>query len=110
MIEVIQFDELANAIVEQITLNWLEINNNLDFNRKIRKISSEPKIQCGTRYIFRELVRSFFINQRLNIKKNHAIDLLHSVVPIAYCDYVLLDKYWVTQIHQMRNRFDKSKI
>ncbi len=36
------------------------------------------------------------------------IDLFHAIVPIAYCDFVLLDKYWEDQLDRVRSRFKKA--
>lgn len=64
--------------------------------------------QHGTRYILRELVRPMLLDQAAKVTRNHAIDLLHSVVPVAYCEMVLLDKHWQTQVERMRARFVKA--
>ena len=47
-------------------------------------------------------------NRKLKITRKHAIDLLHAVVPVAYCDFVLLDKNWRTQVEHARTRFNKA--
>jgi hypothetical protein len=38
------------------------------------------------------------------------MDFLHAVVPVAYCDYVMLDKYWEEQVHRMRQRLTPTSI
>ena len=42
------------------------------------------------------------------LTRNQAIDLIHAVVPVAYCDLVLLDKYWEAQVDRVRSRFDAA--
>jgi len=107
---IVDFNSLADVVVEEINTNRKSISNNIDLAKRIRKVSSGSNIQRGTRYIFRELARSILLDQSTIITRNHAIDLLHSVVPIAYCDYVLLDKYWVPQVDQLRRRFKKKQM
>jgi hypothetical protein len=51
------------------------------------------------------------VNQRdLKISHNDAIDLTHTVVPVSYCDYVLLDNGWTTRVNQMRKRFTTAGV
>jgi hypothetical protein len=35
---------------------------------------------------------------------------MHAVVPVAYCDLVLLDKHWETQVERVRLRLNKAGI
>jgi hypothetical protein len=51
------------------------------------------------------MLRTFLVDKRLKITRNHAIDLMHAIVPVAYCDLVLLDKHWQTQVERVRQRF-----
>ena len=64
--------------------------------------------QSTDRFILRELVRTLLIDKGTKMTKNHAIDLLHAVVPLAYCDLVLLDKHWETQVERVRSRFHNA--
>ncbi len=38
--------------------------------------------------------------------RNDAMDCFHAVVPVAYCDFVLLDKHWAAQVTHVRARFE----
>jgi hypothetical protein len=42
--------------------------------------------------------------------RNHAIDLMHAIVPISYCDFVLLDKHWKAQIDRVHRRFHTANM
>ena len=64
----------------------------------------------STRYILAELVRRFVRDRRLVPTENHGIDLVHTVVPSAYCDVVLLDKHWRAQIHAVSRRVRKGGV
>ncbi len=59
-------------------------------------------IQRGTRYILRELMRPLLKDKQRVVTRNDAFDFYHAVVPVAYCDFVLLDKSWETYVDQAR--------
>ena len=41
------------------------------------------------------LAYAFIIkNQSMSMPGKEWLDLLHTIVPVAYCDYVLIDKRW----------------
>jgi hypothetical protein len=57
-----------------------------------------------TRYIFRETM-CLFIRDSLSLSDpHHWCDFHHMVVPIAYCDFVLLDSAWATKAWQVQTR------
>jgi hypothetical protein len=59
-------------------------------------------IQRGTHYILRELMRPLIKDKQRVVTRNDAFDFYHAVVPVAYCDFVLLDKSWETHVDQAR--------
>jgi len=61
-----------------------------------RRAPAGPGYQRATRFILRELVRTLALHQTMNLSSNDALDFLHGVVPIAYSDYVLLDRRWAS--------------
>ena len=44
-------------------------------------------------------------NSAMTMSSNEWHDFFHSIVPVAYCDLVLLDKRWTTFVHQTRLTF-----
>lgn len=38
------------------------------------------------------------------------MDFYHAVVSVAYCDLVLLDKYWETQVGKVHSRFKQANM
>lgn len=74
-------------------------------------VSSTPKGQClqiATRYIYQEII-NFLIRTNIDMSNsNHWCDLFHTVVPIAYCNFVLLDKTWTHVASKTINRLRKS--
>ncbi len=99
-----RLNNLADAVVGRVEALRDELDTNPEFRSAVRRSPSGPQIQRGTRFIWRELVRALLVDNRTKITRNHAIDLLHAVVPVAYCDLVLLDKHWETQVDRVRSR------
>jgi hypothetical protein len=106
----VRLDGLADTIVNRVEALRDTLDVDEDFQATIRRLPSGPQIQRGTRIVLRELVRSLLVDGQTKITRNHAIDLLHAVVPIAYCDLVLLDKYWETQVDRARSRLNKARV
>jgi len=98
-------DRLADSVVDRVEALRDELEGNAFFRSAVRRLPSGPRIQRGTRFLLREMLRTLLVDKRLNITRNHAIDLLHAIVPVAYCDLVLLDKHWHTQVERVRQRF-----
>ena len=101
-------DDLADTVVGRVSSLRDEIVADPDFRRLVQRLPAGIQIQRGTRFVLRELVRSLLIDQRLRITRNHAIDFLHAVVPVAYCDLVLLDKHWEAQVERVRLRLEAA--
>lgn len=100
-----RFDHLADTVVYRVGALRKEMDTNPQFGAMTRRSPSGPQIQRGTRFILREMVRTLLVDKGTKLTRNQAIDLLHPVVPVAYCDLVLLDKHWETQVERLRSRF-----
>lgn len=61
-----------------------------------------------TLVILGELMRGFHLDPAAPISDNDVIDLLHAVMPINCCDYVLLDGPWTERVEKMRQRIAKT--
>lgn len=107
---VASFEALADTIVDRTEALRDTMSVDAEFERRVRRPPKGPEIQRGTRYILRELARPFLVDRGIRISRNNAIDLVHAVVPVAYCDIVLLDKHWREQVNRMRVRFDDAKM
>lgn len=99
-----RFNHLADTMVDRVRALRKEMDTNPQFRAKLRRSASGPQIQRGTRFILREMVRTLLVDKGTKLTRNQAIDLFHTVVPVAYCDLVLLDKHWETQVERVRSR------
>lgn len=99
-----QYDGFADSVIEYIESMRQEYDNNKEFQTRVRQLPKGQPIRYGTRYIANELIGSFLRNKQIKISRNHAIDVSHAVVAVAYCDYALLDTHWAIQVEQARKR------
>ena len=58
--------------------------------------------------ILGELMRGFHLDPAAPISDNDMIDLMHAVMPINCCDYVLLDGAWAERVEKMKQRIAKT--
>jgi hypothetical protein len=105
-----ELDGLADTVIERVSALRDEVVADPEFRRLVQRLPAGRQIQRGTRFVLRELVRSLLIDQRLTLTRNHAIDLLHAVVPVAYGDFVLLDKHWEAQVERIRARLQAAGV
>jgi hypothetical protein len=99
-----RYDGFADSIINHIESLRQKYDNNKEFRLRVNRLPKGQTIQYGTRHIANELIGSFLKNKQIKITRNHAIDVSHAVVAVAYCDYVLLDGHWATQVEQARKR------
>ena len=98
-------DELGDTFIGRITALRGELENDVSFRSELKRPAQGSHVQAATRDILRELMRAFLIDKRKRVTRNDAMDFFHAVVSVAYCDFVLLDKYWETLVNRVRSRF-----
>lgn len=102
-------DKMADTFITCVTGGRDEAQADLIKPVRKRPAKAEP-IQRRTRFILRELVGALCLDKGKKITRNDALDFFHTVVAVAYCEFVLLDKYWETQVSRVRSRFQSSSI
>ena len=103
----VTFDDNADSLINLIKSWRQDYCDNREFNSAVDRIPRGGQTEFGTRIIARELLGSFIKDKQLQLgkkRRNHAMDVSHSIVPVAYCDYVLLDSHWATQVEHARKR------
>jgi hypothetical protein len=101
-----KFCRLKDTVVKRIIAVRDSLDQDQDLGRTLRKPAKASTTQAGTRDIVREIVRLILLDRRAPIRRNDAIDLMHTVVPVSYCDVVLLDRHWCTRVEQVRRRLE----
>ena len=99
-----QADAMADTFVSRVLALRSERQTDSAFKSTLRQPPGGLQIQRGTRVVLRELLRAVIVDRQTVLDRNYAMDFFHAVVPIAYCELVLLDKYWETQIGRVRSR------
>jgi hypothetical protein len=102
------FDRLADSVVDRVNYLRAGLDSEPEFRSAVRRLPCGPSIQRGTRFVLREMVRALLLDRGTKMTRNQAIDFLHVVVPVSYCEYVLLDKYWEEQVDRVRSRLDEA--
>jgi hypothetical protein len=64
----------------------------------------------GTFVLLREIVAGLMRDKTAAITPNDAMDFFHTIVPVAYCDIVLLDGKWRDQVDRVRSRLDRAGV
>jgi len=75
--------------------------------RKARVSRPSPD-RTRTFIIMGELMREFVLDASLEISDNDIMDMLHAIVSVNCCDYVLLDGAWESRVTKMCKRIEKS--
>ena len=101
---------IANTVIERIEKLRYQFATNSEFANRVDTFIYHDTALRGTPLLIREMIRSLLKNSKLIMTENHAFDLMHTVVPVSYCDFVLLDSHWTTQIEQARKRMEKDGV
>lgn len=64
----------------------------------------------ATIIILREMVAGILRDREAPVKPNDAMDFFHAIVPLAYCDFVLLDNRWRDLADRLRARTERAGI
>jgi hypothetical protein len=117
-----RFDALTDAIADRISVlrsNFATRQRGKDRDSFIKSallefqpviihpLSGLP-IQRGTRFLLYEFLRALLIDTKTKLTRNYVTDLFHAVVPVAYCDFVLLDSHWKTKVGQVSTSLNKA--
>jgi hypothetical protein len=79
------FDRLADSIIDRTEDLRREIDRSSTLRSAVMRPPRGISPQRGTRFIFREMARTLLIDRKMKLKRSHAVDLMHAIVPIAYC-------------------------
>lgn len=84
------------------------VKTNPEYQYAVSRIPSGKPMQRATRYIYQDIVNSLIRdNIDMGNSKNWC-DFFHTVVPIAYCNFVLLDRTWAHKAKEVIKRLRKT--
>lgn len=103
-----------DSLVETTLRKTKELNERISDERdpevNLHKTKTSKAYSVGTRFILREIMRQLFLDRRTSLNENDAIDLVHTVVPTSYCDFILLDGRWRNLVERTRESFGKDNV
>ncbi len=88
-------NELERAVEPLVT----KAQQNWKAGRKLLRLPSKHEHERETRCLQIQLLQ-FFVTSKGRWTLKQQMDFFHAVVPIAYCDIVLVDKMWADQAHR----------
>lgn len=77
--------------------------------RRVKEVRVGPRIPHPTRYLASELIKAV-IREGGTLTGNDWFDFFHAVVPVSYCDIVLLDGPWRERVEKACARLKKAKL
>jgi hypothetical protein len=104
------FSTLADQVLLAISLLHKRIEEEPEIRARAAKPWEGAERPRATLALFRALTGTPPQSQSQKLKKNDAIDLLHTVVAAAYCDYILLDRSWCHRLDVARRQLGAGGI
>lgn len=77
--------------------------------RSAHEVPKGPPQPAPTRHLYLELMHSL-VRDRIRMTPNDWFDFAHAVVPVAYCDIVLLDRRWAALATAACRRLREARI
>ena len=74
---------------------------------RVREVPMGPHIQHATRYIDVEAGR-YLVRDRINMSSQDWRDYFHMIIPLAYCDVLLLDRTWASKAQEIVRRLQQA--
>ena len=84
--------ELKTSVTAAVRKRLAYARANPDERTKFENAPTQPYRRRATRSLTELLIRPFLNMPPEAFEENDVFDLLHATVPLAYCDFVLLDK------------------
>jgi hypothetical protein len=97
------------TIVERIGMLREQMQADKELKKRVRG-SQESAIAQRTWFYVREFIGTLLVDRSKVIRPNDAMDLMHTVVPVAYCDFALFDSQWEHRVAVIRDRLLERNI
>lgn len=103
-------DKFVRSSVARIESLREEYRTNAVFRRQVTTYDPNKFKDSKTQQLFLGIAQPLIANPKLKLTRQHVFDLMHTVVPSSYCDFVLLDAHWATQVEQAKQRLRKAGV
>ena len=106
-----ELDEMRRSLLDDVTNRLADLRTKAKLPENLKNIEKthkgHPAVQHLTRYIVDEVMK-YILRGNMGITSNDWCDMHHAIVPLAYCDFVLLDQRWHGIMSQIQNRLKKA--
>ncbi len=103
-------ERMKAVFVEQVSSLRAEYLEDNDFRALVDRSLRDQRELRGTAIVLREVVAGLLRDKSAPITPNDALDFFHTIVPVAYCDFVLLDARWRDQVDRLRARLKRTGV
>lgn len=98
-------DDIASKVVASLTHH-----RELDTYRRNAKAARPDDGRTRQQVISGDLLRELVLDTNASISNNDALDLMHAVDAVDYCDLMLLDKAWERRVNALRQRIAQARV
>ena len=100
-------ERMKTVFVERLADLRTEYCGDNDFRAFVGHALRSQAAPRGTAIVLREVMASLMRDNSAPITPNDALDFFHTIVPVAYADFVLLDARWRDQVDRLRVRLKR---
>jgi hypothetical protein len=93
-------ERIMAIFVERVQALRSEYERDADF----AQLANAPPADRGTRLVLKELLRDYMAVLKRPVDPNDTLDFYHTVVPVVFCDWVLIDAERVAQMERVAKR------
>ncbi len=103
-------DALATTVQQRLVHLQREFSSDPEFRKAVKQAETGPGKMAVTRTlaVVRALIETLIDDEKRSITTNDALDLLHTAVPLTYCDIILVDGAWFDRAERVRRKLEKG--
>lgn len=101
---------MKRIFVDRVEQLRAEYSNDSNFRLLVNRLIANPADRGTTELVLREFVAGLMRDKSAPIRDNDGMDFFHTVVPILYADFCLLDGRWRDQVDRLGQRLKKSGV
>ena len=105
-----RLDGMAQAFLAGVKALQQRFDAEPGFKNSARRDVETSHRPRSTQALLRAIVFRLQGDRKLQLTTNDAIDVMHCVVPSAYCDFVLVDHSWCVRLSDAREWLDAAGI
>jgi len=107
--------EESTERMRAVFVDWLssfreEYHEDNEFRALVDQSLRRQVAPRGTSIVLSEVMAGLMRDRSAPITANDALDFFHTIVPVAYCDFVLLDGRWRDQVDRLRVRLRRVRL